>query len=295
MQYFSRGPITDGSWYEVLHQDYIARRLRCLAGRRFPLPALMFLSFSMTWVFANNSLQVANLIHYLNATGHGNASEVVPASGNEPIPRQIFKMFKTALDFAVSIIGLPIYASFWYYVLVTRRALTAEFNLVLVFVKRNEGNLDWCRRRIVEINHEFCVLRGVLARLMPFIMATAVLGLTVHISWNYNVYSEDKENLANENLIINIFIFSEKFMLLILPLLAVGGLSIDHVWLQFKYALSRQRSCEYEEFWARLLNFTTELYAENKGHNLTLFLSVISLYLGRNISDQKLDYSSGLL
>ena len=289
MQYIRRTPWNEHA--EALHQDYIARRLRCLADRRFPLPDVAFLSFSMIWVLINSSLQIVNLIHFANANDTG----INSTSNTADQPNATFQFYKTSMVVVLSFIGLPIYASFWYYVLVMRRALTAEFNLVLVFVKRNEGNLEWCRRRIVEINHEFHLLRVVLARLMPFIMASAVLGLTVHISWNYEVYSQTMKHLAKNNLIINIIIFCEKFMVLILPIIAVGGLNIDQVWQQFNYALTRQRNTNHEEFWDHLLNFTTELHTEHKGHNLTLFLSVISFYLGLNISDQKLDYGKEII
>ena len=299
MQYFRSGPMKGGSWYEVLHQDYVARRLRCLAGRRFPLPAVMFVVSTMVWVFANNVMQVVILVQSL----HGNSSssinttsKPIPSTEMTPVRSSTFVFLNTTMVVVVAIISLPIYAFFWYYVLVMRTALTAEFNLVLVFIRRCKGNIDPCRRRVVEIYRDFRLLYNILTGLMPFIVASSVLGLTAHISWNYHVYSEPKKNVARENFLINIFIFSQKFMVLIIPLLSVGGLNINYIWLQFQYALSRQRSSDHEEFWDHLLNFTTELHTEHKGHSLTIILLVISLYLGRNLEDQNLDYrNNGLL
>ena len=283
-------PVKDGSWCEVFHLDYTARRLRCLAGRRFPLPEALFLSLIIVWVFVNNSMQAVNLAQYLTKPANATPKVIVDMSLNDPIPGDIFRFLKNIMDFIISLVGLPLFASFWFYILVMRRALAAELNLVLIFIKRNEGNLVQCRRRIAEINREFGLLREVLAVLVPFVMASSVLGLTVHITWNYDVYSNPMKNIARENLLINIFIFSEKLMLLIIPLLAVGNVSIDYVWSQFMYALSRQRSFDNEKFWDQLLSYAVEINTECKGHHVMLFLAVISLYLGRNITDQKLDY-----
>ncbi|XP_033646632.1 uncharacterized protein LOC117305859 [Asterias rubens] len=203
-----------------------------------------------------------------------------------------FTILRTAMGISVSIISLAIYTCFWYNILIMRTALTAELNLVIDFIKRNTGNLDLCRRRVFEVNHDFRILHGLLATLMPFIVASSVLGLTVHITWNYHIYSFKDKGIAMRNLLINISIFTSKCFALILPLLAVGGINIDFIWQQFNYALMRQRNSLHEEFWERLLGFTAELQDERKaGHNLMLFLSLISLYLGRNLPEQRLDYT----
>ena len=281
----------NSSWWQVLHQDYIARRLLSLTGTQFRLPGVLFIFFTTVWILAINALHVLNGIQILSAA-MDNKQSYTPTTARRELA---FTLFKLVVIIGTSVVGLPLFACFWYYVLVMRMALTAEFNLVLVFIKRYEGNLALCRRRIAEINHEFCLLRRVLTFLMPFIMASAVLGITVHITWNYEVYSGTKMYLANENLLINIVIFNEKFLVLILPLLAVGGINIDDVWVQFNYALSRQRSCRHEAFWDRLLAFSAEIHEESKGHNFTIILSAISVFLGQNITNQKLDYRGELL
>ncbi|XP_071804669.1 uncharacterized protein [Asterias amurensis] len=298
VQYCRRGPVLDWSWYYVLHQDYILRRLRCLAGRTFPLPKKVFLIFSLVWLLVNYTMQVGNLVSYL---GRSNSSRIINDSvtpfGNSSVHLMMsaptaFTILKTAIGISVSIIILAIYTCFWYNILVTRTALTAELNLVIVFIKRNTGNLDLCRRRVFEVNHDFRILHVLLATLMPFIVASSVLGLTIHITWNYEIYSEKDKGIAMRNLPINMFILSSKSFVLILPLLAVGGINIDFIWQQFNYALMRQRNSLHEEFWDRLLGFTAELQDERKaGHNLMLFLSLISLYLGRNLPEQRLDYT----
>ncbi|XP_038051408.1 uncharacterized protein LOC119724427 [Patiria miniata] len=300
LQYVRRAPGNSCRWYNVLHADYIARRLRCLTGRKFRLPASMFLTLSILWAVVNVAFQVVSLVQFLNSgnlkpekmSSNTTCPTVVPQTAEYAV----FVFVKTFLGMVIAAIGLPIYAAFWHYVLVMRKGLTAELNLVLVFVKNNEGRVDWCRRRVVEIHREVSLLRRILVRLMPFIVATGVLGLTVHISWNYNVYSDSEhekcqKNLAKDNLIINIFIFSEKFMVLFLPLLAVGGLNIDHIWQQFTYALSRLKNSDHEEFWDRLMHFTKELDPEHKDIDLTVVLAVVSLYLGRNLTGQQLDYT----
>ncbi|XP_071804661.1 uncharacterized protein [Asterias amurensis] len=303
VQYRRREPVSDWSWYDVLHQDYILRRLRCLAGRRFPLPKKVFLIFSLVWLFVVNTMQVVLLVNSLsrvNATLLTNDSCMpmgISLIEKSP-PTKAFTILNTTMVIFVSIIGLAIYTLFWYNILVMRTALATELNLVIVFIKRNTGNLDLCRRRVFEINHDFRILHVLLATLMPFIVASSVLGLTVHITWNYQIYSEKDKGIAMRNLLINIFIFTSKCFILILPLLAVGGINIDFIWQQFNYALMRQRNSRHEEFWERLLGFTAELQDERKaGHNLMLFLSLISLYLGRNLSGQRLDYTTnhGLL
>ncbi|XP_022105781.1 uncharacterized protein LOC110987393 [Acanthaster planci] len=296
MHYFSRLPGKAGHWYNMLHVDYVARRLRCLSGSKLRLPASLFLTFSMVWAVVNVFFQVLNVVQYLISTDNSTSSCTEglnkESAGNliESPDYHGFLLVKTVLGVVTAVLCLPSYASFWHYVLVIRQGLTAELNLVLVFIKHNEGRLDWCRRRIVEIHRELAVLRHVMAGLMPFIVASGVLGVTVHISWNYNVYSDNKRCLAEENLLINIFIFSEKFMVLILPLVAVGGLNVDHIWFQFMYALSRQKNTDHEEFWDRLLHFTKELDPEHNGMDITVLLSVVSLYLGRNLTGQQVNY-----
>ncbi|XP_072175619.1 uncharacterized protein [Diadema setosum] len=268
------GPIYWG-WCGVLHQDYVTRRLQYLYhGGSFRIPNRTYLASCLIWPLVNTALQGLYF------------SELKPSSSS------MFIFSFSKITFVT--VGMLLFGTFNHTLYLLRHSFEVECNLLLAFIVEHEGKLDRCRMRLAETYRDYRLFRSSLGAWMPFIIALGVLGLTIHINWNYNVYSGHETLKASyaEVITLNVFIFSEKVMCLALPLIAIGGADLTYIWRQFHYALSRHRRSRHEYFWDRLMWYTRELDENDRPTGVALFLSVISLYTGLKLCSQNLDYST---
>lgn len=270
------GRSRDWGWCEVLHQDYMTRRLQYLCGASgFRLPSLSFHMSCLLWPAVNVIFEIVYM--YFNSV-----AQVQPVN----------LMFAVIEVLSVTH-GMLLFGVFCYTLFLLRSSFETECNLLLAFFVENEGHLDRCRLRLAETYRDYRVFRSAVSAWVAFIVTIGILGLTIHLSWNYDVYSgNEKLEMSGKDLILlNCLIFSEKLMILTLPVFAVGGMDHDCLWRHFRLALSRNRRSEQEYFWERLTYYLRELTENDRETGITMFLSVVSLYTGLRLGVQNLDYS----
>ena len=159
-------------------------------------------------------------------------------------------------------------------------------------------SLDWCRTRITETYRDFCIFNRAVYYWMIYVVNLSALGIAVHLSWNYLVLSQ---GLSSSKLFItmllDVFITSEKFMALLLPIAALQGSDIAYMWSPFRLALSRARSERNEFFWDMLIRHLDSLryHGEFSGGGNTswqMLLTICSLYFGLKIGTQDWNYQN---
>ena len=135
-----------------------------------------------------------------------------------------------------------IYGCFCYLLSILRVSIHTQLNLDVVFLRKHSSNVDLCRRRLGASLDEYGNLCNLCATWMIFVMSMNSLGLVTHISWNYLLYS-GKVSLTVLETNINIMIWSETLMFLILPPMAIGGLDLQHIWEDFLTRICEVNVC----------------------------------------------------
>ncbi|XP_054750388.1 uncharacterized protein LOC129256101 isoform X1 [Lytechinus pictus] len=265
-------------WSEMMHQDFMTRRLQYLCGPTgFHLPGIPFHVACLLWPVVNMVFEIV----YFNSL-----------SQLQPVINLMFAIIEVLSVTA----GMLLYGVFCHTIFHLRCSFEIECNLLLAFFIENEGYLDRCRMRLAETYRDYRIFQSAVRSWVAFIVSIGILGLTIHLSWNYDVYSgNEKLNISSKDLILlNVLIFSEKLMIISLPVIAVGGMDLSYLWRHFQLALSRNRRSKQEYFWDRLIYYLRDMKENDQGTGVTAFLSVVSLYTGLKLGAQNLDYSGVL-
>ncbi|XP_070545191.1 uncharacterized protein [Ptychodera flava] len=193
------------------------------------------------------------------------------------------------IDFVAFIIGDFMFAAFCYEINLLKHCLQSDINLCLLFVKRNIKNgLDLCRQRILATYSEFLKLHNLVSSWLVFQFSISVFKLSCHIYWNYNAFAT-YAHVTPANL-INIIIWCESTMFLLLPIFAVGGFSISYLWNDFKLDCKRMQRRKDGENWHRVVKLLKTLNATESGILLTAFFSILSVFLALKLDKQYGDY-----
>ncbi len=272
-------------WYVVFHPNFVARRIQYLtsanSSKRIILSA-MFLALCFSWAIANTGFEWLNYFISKYHRYHG---------------------FKNYFHLCISGVSLLVFGCFCYVIHLLRDSLDVEYNQVLYFLLKHQNDVDKCRHRIVELYRDYRILRRFIRSWMIFILSCASLGLTTHVSWNYAVYTDLRNDASDgpfsddyyKKVIAawtNILIGSEKFMILFLPLLALGGFNIEKSWKQFSHAIVLFRVDEYNDFWKKLYKTVHEIHPAFSSATVTFVWCVFSWFLGLHLGDQNTNYQS---
>nr|XP_054759792.1 uncharacterized protein LOC129265903 [Lytechinus pictus] len=244
------------SWPTILHQDYVMRRLQYLSNAstrsrgRSP-DGTWFIVAGCVWIMIDAAIMIAfgSLVEH----SHG--------------PWE----FQSTL---VSFLFL-VFVAFCAFLFLMRKSFENEMEVDLAFIVKHKKRiviakqtpvylrdpiyhlcifcyfhycrLDFCRGRLSETYRDFQIFNYVIHYWMLFTVNLATLGLAVHLSWNYQALHNAKTTQEYITInVMNAIIFSEKIMVLILPLLALRGINLAHLWRHFRRALSSLRQSEYD-------------------------------------------------
>ncbi|XP_072042506.1 uncharacterized protein [Amphiura filiformis] len=275
-------------WYRVFHANFVARRIQYMSSTsskstKRVIMSSTFLALCFSWAIANLGFECLN---YFISKYHK------------------YHDFLNYFHLGITGLSLLMFGCFCYVIHLLRDSLDCEYNQVLGFVLNNQNQVDKCRHRIVELYRDYRILRKFIRSWMILILACATLGLTVHVSWNYAVYTRLRNDPENESFesehyhkVItawtNILIGSEKFMILFLPLLALGGFNIENSWRQFSHAIVLFRVEKYNSFWKKLSKIVYEIHPPFSSATVTIAWCVFGWFFGLHLGEQNTNYESG--
>ncbi|XP_070545198.1 uncharacterized protein [Ptychodera flava] len=196
---------------------------------------------------------------------------------------------KDYTDLAAFLIGEFMFAAFCYEIHLLKRCLQSDMKLCLSFVKRNiENGLDLCRQRILATYSEFLKLHSLVSSWLVFQFSISVFKLSCHIYWNYNVFAVNTDVIPA--ILINVVIWCESMMFLLLPTFAVGGFSISYLWNDFKLDCKRLQRKKEGENWHRVVRLLKTLNVTESGIYLTAFFSILSVFSALHLGSQYAEY-----
>ncbi|XP_070545195.1 uncharacterized protein [Ptychodera flava] len=201
--------------------------------------------------------------------------------------------YRTSIKYYIDLVAFTVgdfmFAAFCFEVHLLKRCLQSDINLCLLFVKRNvENGLDLCRQRILATYSEFLKLQSLVSSWLVFQFSISVFKLSCHIYWNYTVFAVHTHVIPA--ILINIVIWCETMMFLLLPIFAVGGFSIFYLWNDFKLDCKRMQRRKDGENWHKVTKLLKTLNATESGIYLTAFFSILSVFSALHLSSQYGDY-----
>ncbi|XP_072175493.1 uncharacterized protein [Diadema setosum] len=264
--------VKQSDWYPILHQDYVTRRLqyvRTAAVNKERGPR-RWLAVLLIWIVINIGFEVTFTI-----LSH----------------REEWGTF----EFIASIFMWYHFGIFCILLSVMRKSFEQELEVNLTFIHRNKDRIDWCRARMFETYRDLRLFNHAVHRWMLMCTNLCLMGITLHVSWNYLSLS-DRLSKADVGKVINLdlLIVSEKCMIFCLPVAALHSFTdLNYLLVHFRLALSRQRRQGNEFFWDALIRYLDTLrYGNSRGStHLKTLLTIFSVYIGLHLGWQDWNYN----
>ncbi|XP_070544077.1 uncharacterized protein [Ptychodera flava] len=189
------------------------------------------------------------------------------------------------VSFACEVIGTLIFGSFWLIILLLRKALQSDLRRVTYFLRENASKVEVSRKRVYESYLEFTRLDNLMSAWMTFLVAITAFKFSCHVYWNYFVLNNDEVTVRAT--LINTLIWLQIGMFVVLPLLAVDGLNISHIWLKFMAKAESEQS--EREGWSSLKMIK---HLKPIGNNviLTIMFSAMTVFISLRLQNQNGDY-----
>ncbi|XP_071796550.1 uncharacterized protein [Asterias amurensis] len=268
-----RGRQRNFCWSSVLNIRYIVKRLQYLELVEHGLPHKLFIAVCLLWPCLNGVFRMVIFYDIVQSTSDG---------------------VHTQISLDVGLVCMLVFGAFCYLMLLLRISFQKQLHLELAFLRRHEGSLDVCRRRLTLYAGELGSMSMLVFIWIIFIVAVSTWGFTTQISWNYlrmsNTTGSTSPRQSRIQNHLDFLIWSEDFMFLALPLVAVGGINLNRLWIQLKRGISQMRTVPNEDFWDRIMVFCQEQSPMRKVKVPTLMFSALGLILGLKFADQNIDY-----
>ncbi|XP_072028398.1 uncharacterized protein [Amphiura filiformis] len=262
-----RSRISTFAWTSALHPRYIVKRLQYLRPETSTAIKKPFLFACIIWPLFNSVYRAC--IYFLLVRSYD-------------------------LHIHITLITNGIVTELWgcfcYLLIILRISIHIQLKHDITFLRKHLGKVDICRKRLGASIDEYGSLCNLCAIWMMLTISMASLGIATHTSWNYLLYS-GKIPMNQTKLHINIMIWSEILMVLVLPLMAVGGLDLHWIWEDFLTRICEIRCDKHHCFWEKIVKFIKhEFNPVTNVVQLTLLFSVISYYMALKVEDQDANY-----
>ncbi|XP_070539973.1 uncharacterized protein [Ptychodera flava] len=187
--------------------------------------------------------------------------------------------------FLTEMLAFFTFSSFWYIVLLLRRALENDLKSVASFCKKHYDNNAICRQRIMESFVEFSRLNNFVSGWIVCQVNVNAFKLSCHLYWNYAVYS-GKNHIPSATL-INSLISVEILAYFVLPFFAVGWFNIEYIWKDFMAHVEYLQSGN--EYWP-CFKMIKHLQPAINNITITILFSVLTVFLSLQFTTQYAEY-----
>ncbi|XP_070539968.1 uncharacterized protein [Ptychodera flava] len=177
------------------------------------------------------------------------------------------------------------FASYWYVILLMRRAIEVDMKTASLFLQEARNNNALCRQRIMENFVDFSRLNSFVSGWIVLQVNVNAFKLSCHLFWNYAIYSK-QSHLASATL-INLLISVEILTYFILPFFAVGWFNIEYVWKDFMARVEYLQS--ENEYWP-CFKMIKHLQPTVSNVTVTVLFSVLTVFLSLQFTTQYAKY-----
>ncbi|XP_072028399.1 uncharacterized protein [Amphiura filiformis] len=262
-----RSHISNFTWTSALHPRYIVKRFQYLRPATYGVINKPFLFVCVIWPLFDSVYRVC--IYIFIVKHHDLHTEITLVTNG---------------------IVTLLWGCFCYLFNLLRVSIRIQLKRDIIFLRKHLGKIDVCRKRLGASIHEFGSLCNLCAKWLVFTISLNLIGIATQINWNYLFYSQ-KMLMSRKIYHVNLMIWSERFMFLILPLIAVGGLDLHRIWEEFLTRICEIRCDKYHDFWEKIVKFITrEFTPVTNIVEFTALFSIISVYMALKVGDQRANY-----
>ncbi|XP_071811142.1 uncharacterized protein [Apostichopus japonicus] len=210
---------------------------------------------------------------------------------------------------------------FCYFLYLHRVFMERQGDRAAEFIAEHTDDLDKCIEKTRAFFKEYHELRSLVLPWFSFILFTSSFGLTVFVTWNYEisqfesngtawhnlpgpsgtsdvgmmeqknntyfcVYTCDQMDWVDETSVLvayNILVVSRHLVIAVLPFFSVKGIDLNYVWNRYRMRVMFMYSAKEREFWKNLMTFIDQLHPNS---NTDLIVTIVFPLVG---------FASGLL
>ncbi|XP_038047221.1 uncharacterized protein LOC119721289 [Patiria miniata] len=252
------------AWTNALGIQYIIKRLQHLDLRERGLPYKAFLLVCLVWPLFNSLWRV--VVYY--------------------VPFEYIHSPIINISLVSCTVGMQIWGAFCYLVVLMRLSFQRQFEMELAFLRKHRGILGRCRRRLTLFMEDFGSLGSLSTIWIMFSIAVATWSIATQVYYDYATY-DSRHNQTTQpfqtNKELDLLIWSEISMFLLLPLVAVGGLDLNGLWVRFRRHVGEMRlggregNCD--AFCDQILAYCNEHPPVRNIETITLLVSALGLCL----------------
>ncbi|XP_033630072.1 uncharacterized protein LOC117292216 [Asterias rubens] len=263
------------TWYHALSIRYIVRRLQHLQLGESGLPYKAFLGLCLVWPSVNG---IFRIVLYFAIVKRNFQDEV-----------------HVLISLHVCMLGMVVFGAFCYIMLLLRLSFQNQIRHKLAFLRCHVGAVDVCRRSVVSYAAELGSIFRLVSVWILFMLAVSTWAITTQVCWDYapkGKASTPSQRDVKIMIILKTLIWSEHTMFILLPIVAVGGIDLNRIWVQYTRSISKLRSEEYGDFWDKIIKFCKEQSPVTRVKAVTLMFSALGLFLGLKLTDQNIAFWS---
>ncbi|PIK45309.1 hypothetical protein BSL78_17846 [Apostichopus japonicus] len=269
-------------WWNVLSEPSVSKRLYPFHLSKLQPPKLKYLLFFCSCGIINIIMETIHFCIYTKP------------------PKTLKDDIYQSGEFVSTILNMWFFSLFCYFLFLQRLALESHFDHLLWFVRKHAGCLADCQTKLNECLSDFLGMRRLIRPWITFVICSTCFGLAVCVAWNYKVIGEEKAyvemftisevNCSTTNFTttaksgfgyLNALIFTNKFTVLILSLLSVGGTDIVNIWKKYLFYVNILCSPNNERFWRKFSKLMRKLEVNTSGDTIIdMLLPVLLLAFG---------------
>lgn len=238
-----------GKWAGSLTPTFLVQRLRCVNMRKTRMAGYVLFFLSVFFI----TVQCVRITQDIFAYGTK------------------FHRF-TPIDYFLIVTGIFNFAGITYIAYLLRRSFEREVRLVCLFVQKHIDDVDICRQRLAEAFDTFHIFREFTSGWMSLNVILGVVSflLEIHV---WITATKAMPYYRYERLIFLVSCF-------VLPILAIGNVSVDYLWNRLVRQISRQRTSEKEFNWDKVMQFLQEQRPGNRPWQsvMAFILSIIAVF-----------------
>ncbi|XP_071830100.1 uncharacterized protein [Apostichopus japonicus] len=187
---------------------------------------------------------------------------------------------------------MVMFVTFQYMMYLTRLSFQRHFSLVVKFIEKNQGDLDNCRYILGSAFLDFNCFRKLIAIYMNLFIPVLTWAITTHVTWQYFVNEKSSKGHMSDKskqyeTCINILIWLEIILFLVVPIWSIGGLDTTYIWTRLRLRVLTIPRRASNVFWRKLSRHMDIVNEHYDRINFTMIFSIIGFFMALEFGNKQ--------
>ncbi|PIK42243.1 hypothetical protein BSL78_20898 [Apostichopus japonicus] len=165
-------------------------------------------------------------------------------------------------------------------------------NRVVKFIEKNQGDLDNCRYILGSAFLDFNCFRKLIAIYMNLFIPVLTWAITTHVTWQYFVNEKSSKGHMSDKskqyeTCINILIWLEIILFLVVPIWSIGGLDTTYIWTRLRLRVLTIPRRASNVFWRKLSRHMDIINEHYDRINFTMIFSIIGFFMALEFGNKQ--------